>query len=270
MRDLQRGVMGAVGLWCVACGGPGAQPTKPVGGPAPALCVDLATATGESLSPNQEADANLVLPDDAADVGAQAGPGWLALASADGSGTGPTVTYVVAVTEACTMGGSGECEAKAVRLEGGKVTAEAVVAVSDNHPGLADGPVSVDWLAVQDGDHDGAPELWLAYQVAGVPEPAVGSTSVAHFAAFDPATLAPRLDLEVGAYPEADSLDMCESELTLVDADCDGDTDVVQAQTCRPALCTDDPAGDPACATPTVTPSLYLRGPQGAFAADVR
>jgi hypothetical protein len=145
--------------------------------------------------------------------------------------------YAVVITEDCF---TGACEPEIVKIVDGKVAETTGLPGADTIPAQSDYPFLVEWMIAQDVDGDGADELWLSYNIVGEPEPAIGSTTRSHVAVLAPGDLAIRFHLVHGEYPETGSLETCVSTLTAVDADCDGDVDLVEAQTCENGECSSD------------------------------
>ena len=113
-----------------------------------------------------------------------------------------------------------------MRIDGGAVTHSVPVPAADTIPQQGDYPFMIEWMLMS-GD-----AVWMSYNIVGEPEAAVGSTTRSHLAVFGPDDLALRFAIPTTTSPETSSLESCTSELAAVDADCDGDMDLVQAETC--------------------------------------
>jgi hypothetical protein len=94
-----------------------------------------------------------------------------------------------------------------VRVADGKIDARTALPRGDEIRSGTDYPFVVDWLSLEDGDGDGTKEVWVSYQI-------MSNHHVAVFAL-------PELGLRFAAPYGRDAT------LDLVDADCDGDRDLV-------------------------------------------
>lgn len=243
-----------IGLALWGCGG-GTPAAK---GPAnaSALCVDPATAGGVDLLAAEAAAGDPEVDE----IYERSEDPWIAKQeSAQGGG------FVGRIDASCERDEEMPCGAELVRFDGATVAARVALPAAAAAPamGLAPNEIHAVW-------EDAERVVWVRYRVLGAPEAAVGATWFEHLAGYDAASLALRGDLEVGRFPASQSLDTCTSTLAPLDADCDGDPDLVQTMTCRPLDCDDDAQELPelpGCANPTVTHSVHLRGPDGTFTA---
>jgi hypothetical protein len=190
-----------------------------------ALCIDVTAPGGTLMTLDREDGHGLVSDGDDKGVGAIE-PGrvvWGVLEDESGA------ALAVTAGEGCPLR---PCSPQIVRAQDGQITLRSPIPFGDDIQPGSDYPFVVEWMNIADSDEDGAREVWVAYQIVSPPEPAVGSTTHRYVAAFSMSELALRFAFEHGYYPEASSLERCDGELHLVDADCDDDRDLVVSQTC--------------------------------------
>lgn len=239
-----------------ACG-PGSKSADGPSNAAKELCVEPASPGGapalpdlESLEPTWQAGGD-------AELGAPLDAGWHLMAKHD--------AYGVIVDSNCPVR---TCNPTLVKVADGAIAMKQPLPAGDTiAQENADYPFFVTWL----GELDGA--IAVYYNIVGEQSVELGSTTHDHLALFAPDDLAIQLHATLGAYPEDASRDLCVSELVSVDADCDGDGDLVQHETCNPGECTPPPDDDgtweraetcPA-SDPVPTHTVYVRGADGKF-----
>ncbi|MBK9032283.1 MAG: hypothetical protein IPL61_13385 [Myxococcales bacterium] len=256
-------VLASSGGVLIACGGAPARTAPPAARP---LCVDPAApggiafdaAAGDDAGEPGDEPAAAALPAD-----------WVVLAAAPDDAGG---RLLVGVEGDCGQTSDADrCNPTLFAVPAGAtptVRARAELQFDVELAAIGDLPVRVVGLAVDDRDGDGARDVWVTYELMGPPQPAVGSTTTTWVASFAVETLAPHLTAQVGAQPEAEVLDLCTSTLHAVDADCDGDLDVVQVETCQPQLCAgDEPDPETCAAGPTTRSIVHVRQADGGLRA---
>ncbi len=256
-------------LWLGAgCGSAGVEsPRSPEGAGDRALCVDPATATGAEI-PLEQAGSPGVVPEGQSDrsVSQALEAGWRVHAVAEMGGGGH-----IAVIARAGCGADKPCEPQVVAVGGGKIAARTPLPATKSTAWGPVAPFVVDWLISQSGESVG--EVWLSYSITGPPEPAVGATTISHVALLSLPDLSPRWNGVRAISPEAGANQRCTSQLSSIDADCDGLNDLILAMSCEFAMCEGASADDPPpeCAGgPNVERLVYIQSPDRTFkiAAD--
>ncbi len=236
-------------------GGGTAEPPKPE---AKELCVDPASPGGTSALPNLDEGEPTWQASGDEELGAPLDDGWHLMSRI----TTEQITYGVIVAEA-------GYDPHVVRVEGGAITANVPLPEGDTIPSGGDYPFFVTWVGAAD---DGS--VWVLYNIVGEPEAAVGSTTKDYLTILAPGDLAVQLHATVGAYPEAGVLETCTSDVVSVDADCDGDLDLIQHETCLAGECkkpdweSDSWVAPDYCPpedAPPVSHTVYDRGADGTY-----
>lgn len=222
-------------LLVAACGGAATAPATPVGEHAApvALCVALDASAGPAL-PLPTDDASF--RDDDEMLGA------VDIVEVVQRPMDRDLPYAVTAVPDCVMSAK-TCDVTLVRFDTrGRIAARRRLPGHDS-AGMGWLPATVDAATLIDADGDGALDLVVRTIAAGMPEPAVGSTSTTTLWLLDPETLDIRLEIETDRTPEAGALPSCTSTVTRADVTCDGIEDVVVRRACLPSWCEEDPEG---------------------------
>jgi hypothetical protein len=238
-----------------SCGG---KSTGTAGGGGEAkLCVDPATMPGTPMPPAQPEDASVQSEDPVFDtvVGER-----MKMASLVQDGVRAAV-----IASRCDPA---PCEPRVVFVgDDGQVAAQAMLPHGSEIWQGGDYPFVVTAFQLEGSGADAA--VWISYQVIGEPEAAVGSTMRDHLAVYRASDAALLASIVMGVTPEADSLEACVTTLHAVDADCDGDDDLLALEQCQLALCVnlseEEPAPPECDGTMASKHTVHRRGTDGVY-----
>lgn len=216
-----------------ACG-PGAKATEPPANEAK-LCVDPAAPGGAEIPLGYEDPPGMV--DDALAEAVQPAleDGWAIM----GATTAGAVTYALLYADGCAGGGC-DPDPRVVRIADGKITHTVEPPAKETIVPGGDYPFVIDWMLVRGG------AVWLGYNIHREPDTPEAWMTRGHVAVFGLEDLALRWTTVISSWPAEDTGESCGSSVFEVDADCDGDLDLVQQESCIAAHCVppDEPEAD--------------------------